>query len=54
MQTKGVNMKIITPIIGLLCVVWLSGCGQKGDLYPSAEVPPPAMEKAETKAKPAE
>lgn len=38
-------MKYSTMIIGLITVLWLAGCGQKGDLYKSADTPPPAMEK---------
>lgn len=37
-------MKYFVVTIGLLSTLWLAGCGQKGDLYQSAEVPPPAME----------
>jgi len=41
---EGQVMKLNLIMLGLLSMLWLSGCGQKGDLYKSADAPPPAME----------
>lgn len=39
-------MKNLGVIIGLLSILWLTGCGQKGSLYQSTDAPSPQMEQA--------
>jgi len=46
-------MRTMTLLLGLLGTLWLSGCGQKGDLYLAPDAPPPATEKADKKETPA-
>ncbi len=42
-------MKTRLTAIMLFTILAIGGCGQKGDLYRTAEIPPPHMEQAEEK-----
>lgn len=33
-----------TLLISIIALLWLAGCGQKGDLYRTTDAPPPKVE----------